>query len=560
MDTPSTIDLMDNIRFDADSGRIWLNEQRMLLLHASSFGALRNELIESLGIERAKGVLLRMGGASGRADSKLARIIRSEATDEEAFVVGPQLHTLEGVVHVTPIVFDFDIVAGKFYGEFYWDNSFEAAEHVRLMGLHSEPVCWNQIGYACGYTSEFMRTPVLFKEIECVGKGDKRCKIIGKPKSEWEDGEEMAAHFSRESIAETMYTLSDEVFQLRSSLKEKESVSAAGIVGWSGALKSALNLVQVAAGYDVPVLFLGETGTGKDVLSQYLHKLSARENKAFIAVSCAALPKDLVESELFGVEKGAYTGAEKSRAGRFERAHGGTLFLDEIGELPEGVQAKLLRVLQSGEIDRVGCTSTRKVDVRIIAATNVDLEKRVEEGTFRADLLYRLKVFPVHVPPLRERKEDIPALTRRFIDKYNTKYSKQLLGVTDKVMDVFEKYSWPGNVRELENIIERGVILSQDNANIDTSLLFSNMQVSMEGSAHTGLTADGRISDEQVVNIDPLSQLLEDGLSFEDLEQQVLRAAIAKTKGNVSAAARLLNLGDAQLRYRLKKHDIDMTS
>jgi transcriptional regulator with GAF, ATPase, and Fis domain len=209
------------------------------------------------------------------------------------------------------------------------------------------------------------------------------------------------------------------------------------------------------------VLLLGETGTGKELLARALHQRSPRSGRVFVRVNCAAIPATLIESELFGHEKGAFTGAVASRAGRFEAAHGGTLFLDEIGELGVDLQAKLLRVLQDGTFERVGSTRTTRADVRIIAATNRDLERAMAEGRFREDLFYRLSVFPIRVPPLRERPEDIPLLVWWMINRRQGELDRRIDDVPRRVMRALESYSWPGNVRELENVIERALILSQ---------------------------------------------------------------------------------------------------
>ncbi|NKE70280.1 sigma 54-interacting transcriptional regulator [Candidatus Manganitrophus noduliformans] len=233
------------------------------------------------------------------------------------------------------------------------------------------------------------------------------------------------------------------------------------IVGKSQALKKVLRGVEKVAGTDSSVLIFGETGTGKELIARAIHDLSKRKNRPLIKVNCAALATGLIESELFGHEKGSFTGALSRKIGRFELADGGTLFLDEIGDLPPEVQAKLLRVLQEHELERVGGTQTLKVDVRLIAATNRDLEKAVSEKTFRADLYYRLNVFPIALPPLRGRKEDIPLLTEYFIHKYAMKMGKRIEKIRQETMNRLISYPWPGNIRELENVIERAVILSK---------------------------------------------------------------------------------------------------
>lgn len=235
------------------------------------------------------------------------------------------------------------------------------------------------------------------------------------------------------------------------------------IIGSGKEFKQVLKQVEVVAPTDTTVLILGETGTGKELLARALHDLSDRSQRALVKVNCAALPANLIESELFGHEKGAFTGAISRKVGRFELANGGTIFLDEIGDLPLELQAKLLRVLQEGEFERVGGTATVKVDVRVIAATNRDLDRAVDEDKFREDLFYRLNVFPLNNPPLRDRREDIPTLVSHFVQKYSSKMGKAIDTVPKKVMDSLRAYHWPGNVRELENIIERSVILSPDN-------------------------------------------------------------------------------------------------
>ncbi|TDE09006.1 sigma-54-dependent transcriptional regulator [Dyadobacter psychrotolerans] len=233
------------------------------------------------------------------------------------------------------------------------------------------------------------------------------------------------------------------------------------IVSNSVNFQEILHRTARVAATEATVLITGETGTGKELLARAVHRLSKRRQKPFIKINCAALPIQLIESELFGHEKGAFTGAVSSRPGRFELAHQGTIFLDEIGDFPLELQAKLLRVLQEGEFDRLGATKTTKVDVRVIAATHVDLNAAVRDGKFRADLFYRLNVFPIHTPPLRERQEDIPMLVRHFVRKYALKNGKVIRRISKKTYQLLQAHHWPGNIRELENVIERGVIMSK---------------------------------------------------------------------------------------------------
>ena len=236
------------------------------------------------------------------------------------------------------------------------------------------------------------------------------------------------------------------------------------IIGNSAALESVLEQVEQVAPTDSTVLIEGETGTGKELIAHAIHNASQRYGRAFIKLNCAAIPLDLLESELFGHEKGAFTGAIAQRIGRFEMADKGTLFLDEVGDIPPALQPKLLRVLQEQEFERLGNGRTHKVDVRLVAATNRDLQKMVARGQFRGDLYYRLNVFPILLPALRERREDIPALVTHFVKLFSRRMGKQVHSIPPETMSAFQSYSWPGNIRELQNLVERAVILSRDGA------------------------------------------------------------------------------------------------
>jgi formate hydrogenlyase transcriptional activator len=233
------------------------------------------------------------------------------------------------------------------------------------------------------------------------------------------------------------------------------------VVGSSPALQAVLTAVSKVAAMDSTVLITGETGTGKELIARAIHRKSSRSSRAFVSLNCAAIPQNLIASEMFGHEKGAFTGAVQRRRGRFELAEGGTIFLDEIGDLPAETQVALLRVLQEREFERVGGSHTLRADVRVIAATNRDLEAAIAAGNFRSDLFYRLNVFPIAIPPLRERKEDIPLLVQYFIDRYARKAGKTIRRVNKKTLDLLQSYPWPGNIRELQNVIERSVILCE---------------------------------------------------------------------------------------------------
>ena len=547
-------DLRARVHFCAETGQIWLHEHRMLLVHAEAQAALRKELIDTLGMERARGLLTRMGYASGVRDAELARTRAEAASDLEAFMTGPQLHTLEGIVRVTPIKLELDRHAGTYYGEFLWEHSWEGQWHRHHYGIHSEPVCWTQIGYACGYTSAFMGRTILYKEVECTGMGHNNCRIVGKPAEEWDDAAEQMRYFNGQSIADQLIELQTQVVQLRSSIGDRDQMPE-DVTGASPGFRAAYDLLKQAAASHIAVLLRGETGVGKEVFARSLHEMSSRCGKSFIAVNCAAIPHELVESELFGVEKGAYTGALVSRPGRFERADGGTLFLDEIGDLPASAQAKLLRVLQEGEIERLGDQKTRKINVRVVAATNANLQELVKEGRFRSDLFYRLNAFQIVIPPLRERKQDIPLLAKHFLAKHSAIHGKKLRGFTDKAKRALLSYAWPGNIRELQNAVERGVILAPSGTRIEVSHLFmscSDMQPPEFGLDPTGgldvnCWETGKDLREAVFN---------GALTLDQVEAMLLETAVDKARGNLSSAARMLGITRPQIAYRLKRlHD-----
>lgn len=537
-----------NLHLTFDAGTILLNDQRMVLVHTHTMGALRKELMDTLGIDRARGVLTRMGYASGAKDAELARKLLPESTDEELLMMGPRLHTLEGVVHVKPIKIDIDIRQCHYYGEFLWENSHEAEEHLKLFGIHPEPVCWTQIGYASGYTSEIVGRFIAYREVDCRAKGDRHCRIVGRPIEEWENADEERRYYRPDPMAEQLLALQDEVNHLRDSLQEETGIG--DMVGASQAFIQACDMLRKVADSHVTVLLLGETGVGKEMFARALHSISPLEKNPFIAINCATIPDELIESELFGVEKGAYTGAQQSRPGRFERAHGGTLFLDEVGELSMNAQAKLLRVLQEGEIERVGDTRTRKVDVRVVAATNVDLQEAVSAGRFRSDLYYRLNIYPVIIPPLRERKDDIELLVNRFLEKYTARHGKRVNAITDKALQALKDYDWPGNIRELENMIERGVIIVSPGDAIDLKDLFPCLSMSQDVPLFNSQneTEDGGV--ESLA-----SQVIDQSTSLEEMETLLLETAVKKANGNLSQAARILGITRPQLAYRLKKRE-----
>jgi formate hydrogenlyase transcriptional activator len=329
------------------------------------------------------------------------------------------------------------------------------------------------------------------------------------------------------------------------------------IIGSSPALLKVLQQVEQIAPTDATVMILGETGTGKELIARALHNRSARKNRPLVKVNCGAISAGLVESELFGHVKGAFTGAIDKRTGRFELADGGTLFLDEVGELPLDTQVKLLRVLQEGEFEPVGSSRTVKVDVRIIAATNRNLDTEVQAGKFRADLFYRLNVLPLHNPPLRERREDIPQLAMFFLSRYAKRFGKELDGIAQETMEALRKYQWPGNVRELQNLIERGVVLAMGRIlTLERSLLpIVQTPEPLRASASTPVS---------FAPPPPASSPASPAAtSLDDLARQHILTVLEQTNWVIEGAkgaAQKLNLHPNTLRSRMKKLGIQRPS
>ncbi|KFX67372.1 Fis family transcriptional regulator [Pseudomonas taeanensis MS-3] len=544
-------DLSSQIRFVTPEGKIWLGEQRMLLMQLSSLASFRREMISLIGVERAKGFFLRLGYQSGLKDAELARKLRPDSSEPEIFLAGPQLYALKGLVKVRLLEMDIDVQDGRFNVEAEWINSFEVEICQTELGLMDEPACWTVLGYACGYSSAFMGREIIFQEVSCRGCGDEKCRIIGKTAEEWVDTSSFQAYFKSDPITEEFYELQTQVANLRSRLQKYDGQYYG--IGQSPAYRRICQTIDKAARGKVSVLLLGETGVGKEVIARSVHLRSERAEQPFVAINCAAIPPDLIESELFGVDKGAYTGAASTRAGRFERANGGTIFLDEVIELTPRAQATLLRVLQEGELERVGGDRTRKIDVRVIAATNENLEEAVKAGRFRADLFFRLNVFPVHIPPLRERMEDIPLLAEHFLRKHHKEYGKKTLGLSDRALEACLHYQWPGNIRELENALERGVILTESNESISVEALFPGLATATGGDQ---LSSEGELVEQPPANGEGwLNQILDQGVSLEGVEAGLMREAMNRSGQNISQAARLLGLTRPALAYRLKKHD-----
>jgi DNA-binding NtrC family response regulator len=324
--------------------------------------------------------------------------------------------------------------------------------------------------------------------------------------------------------------------RLRQELDQRYQLD--NIIGRSAAMREIFQTIERVAPTRTTVLLAGESGVGKDLIARAIHQHSPRKTKAFVKINCTALPENLMESELFGYEKGAFTGATASKPGKFEQADGGTVFLDEIGDVPGNVQVKLLRILQERQFERLGSNLTRNVDVRVIAATNVDLRAALEEGRFREDLYYRLNVVPISIPPLRERREDIPFLAMHFVRKLSNELGSIAKDISPAAMDRLVAHSWPGNVRELENTIERSLVLASSEV-----LQPADIRIETPRNTHAAGAQE--------------TPLLPEGETLEHWEQMMIREALRRANGNKSQAARMLGLTRNALRYRLSQMGLE---
>lgn len=552
---PDELKLLELLKADEESGVIRFKHRRMLIFDADALGLLRKELVETFGLERARRILTRFGYACGYRDALTSKELFHWQSDDEWLAAGPRLHTLEGIVQARLLRLQMDKGRGVFEAEAEWWHSYEAEQHLKHIGHSDSPVCWTLTGYASGYTSAVFGSEVCCFEKECVGRGDVRCLVEGRAATE--DSEEMRVLLAyhrpfnldaelqqlldelerreKELAAheEKVTALESHVLYLQEAIKEEYNFEE--MVGASPAFKQIVHDVGKVAGSDSTVLICGETGTGKELIARAIHARSSRRSRPLITVNCAALLAGLAESELFGHEKGAFTGAHQRKLGRFQLADSGTIFLDEVGELPLETQTKFLRVLQQGEFERVGGSQTIKVDARVLAATNQPLRQLVAEGKFRADLFYRLNVFPITLPPLRERREDIVLLTNYFAQKFRSRLKKNISSIDAASLERLQDYAWPGNVRELEHVIERAVLLAEGET------LFVDLTLSREERSATNVAAA------------PASTKLR---TLEEMERDYIAEVLRRTQGAIAGkggAAEILDLPPSTLRDRMKK-------
>ena len=531
----SDLDLKELLQIDAEAGLIRFSGQRALLLDAVALGILRRELIQTLGMAGARGVLTRFGYAHGWRTAESVRDLFPHGDLAAWQEAGARLHSLQGVVKV-------DIPAPDQYAalsviENVWHDSYEAEQHLLHLGQAEEAVCWTLCGFASGYLSCCHGREILCLEDRCQGKGDAVCHVVGRAREDWgAQAAEQLSYYHSSCLNEALVQVTGELKRVEQQLLTRRRTlrgAAAEVPGGavrSPAMLQTLDMARRVARSDATVLITGESGVGKERIARLIHDESARLAGPFLALNCGAVPEQLLESELFGHARGAFTGATQDRLGLFEAAQGGTLLLDEIGEIPPPMQVKLLRALQEKEVRRVGENRSRPFQVRVLAATNRDLAAEVHAARFRQDLYYRLHVIELKVPALRVRREDILDLARQFLGEAAARAGSPVTGFTPRAAHQLLRYAWPGNVRELENAMERAVVMARG-SRVDLEDLPDEL-----GQSPAAVQAPGEVR--------PLEQV----------ERDHILAAVKANQGNKVKAASQLGIGAATLYRKLAKY------
>jgi len=536
------LDLKELLELDPEGGVIRFAGQRALLLDAVAMGLLRKYLVENFGVTATRTVLTQFGFAQGW---RMAEAMQAEFkwdSSEEWQRAGTRIHTLEGL---------FSIEAGSEgplskTGAMFL-ASYEAEQHLLHFGRSDVPACWTICGLTSGYLSRSCGHEIYVLEDRCMGKGDAACHLIGRTREEWGDEHAEELRFfeasrlkdcldvSLQRVTETLKAAEQKLRVHRRALVRvaTDVEEPLGIVATSKNMAQLVDLARRVAKVDSTVLITGESGSGKERVARLVHDESTRAAGPFVAVNCGAITETLLESELFGHARGAFTGATQDRPGLFESANCGTLLLDEVGEVSPGMQVKLLRTLQEREIRRVGENKSRKVDVRVLAATNRDLAHGVAGGSFRQDLYYRLKVVELHVPPLRERRDDILPLGRVLLADAALRMKRKITGMAPEAADQLLRHEWPGNVRELENAMERAVALARG-----SRVELEDLPEEIRQAMNIPVATRGKVR--------PL----------EDIEKDYILAALELNDGNQTHTAEQLHIGSATLYRKLKSYGL----
>ena len=536
------LDHKELLELDPEGGVIRFAGQRALLLNAVAMGLLRKYLVDNFGLTAARAVLTQFGFAHGW---RMAEAMETEFqwdSSQDWRHAGMRIHTLEGLFQIKPGSKDPVSKEGAMLVA-----SYEAEQHLLHFGRSDVPVCWTICGLASGYASRTTGKEIYVLEDRCMSKGDAGCHLLGRTRQEWgDDRADELRFFEQALLAECLdVSLRRVVDTLKAAEKKLRSHRRALVqiapeieepldtVAKSAAMLQLVDLTRRVAKVDSTVIITGESGSGKERIARLIHEESPRATGPFIAVSCGAITETLLESELFGHARGAFTGAAHDRPGLFEAAGGGTLLLDEVGEVSPGMQVKLLRALQEREIRRVGENKSRRVDVRLVAATNRDLAQAVASGAFRQDLYYRLKVVELHVPPLRERRADILPLARVLLAEAAMRMKRTIAELTPQAADQLLRYAWPGNVRELENVMERAVALAR------------GTRVELEDLS------------EEVRSAKPILVSSTQGVRpLDEVVKEYIIASLALNDGNQTRTARQLHIGSATLYRKLKKYGL----
>jgi DNA-binding NtrC family response regulator/predicted hydrocarbon binding protein len=518
-------------------GFVGLQGRRLLLHDLTSLGQFRRDLIESVGNDMARRILTRKGMFWGHADCAGMQRLYKWDSKEELLKAVVELTKIIGLAYPEITNLELDESSGRFEMDLTSADSAEVEQYRNELGKAASPICWVMAGYLSGYASYCLGKSVYFVEKKCQGAEASNCVFCGKDIDSWgEDIDKNLSYFQAADIQKRVEQLSarireqQQVMALRFNQMKanRKAGNISGVETRSKAFRNVLDLAEKVSFFDTTVLITGETGTGKEVIARYIHDLSNRKEHPFVTINCSALPESLLENELFGHKAGAYTGAVHSELGLFEAAEQGTIFLDEIGDISLAIQAKLLRVLQSKEIRPVGGTRVQRIDVRVISATNRDLDQLAKDGVFREDLLYRLRVLQIVLPPLRGRTDDILPLARYFVDQFRRKLKLSSLRLAPETVDILLHYDWPGNVRELENALEHAAVLCTD-GNITPDFLPGMITGRITPRPSTGKP-----------------------LSLVEVELQHINSVLSLTSGNRSAAAKILKISESTLYRHLR--------
>jgi DNA-binding NtrC family response regulator len=530
------------LELDPEGGVLRFAGQRALLLDAVAMGVLRHYLVENFGLTAARAVLTQFGFAHGW---RMAEAMQAEFkwnSDEDLRRAGTRINALQGLYRVEsgskgPLSREGLMLL----------SSYEAEQHLLHFGRSDVPVCWTISGLTSGYISRTTGQEIYVLEDRCMGKGDAACHQFGRTREDWGDERADELRFfaparleecldvSLHRVTETLKAAERKLRTHRRRLVHvaRDVEEPLGLVAKSAAMRQLVDLARRVAKVDSTIILTGESGSGKERVARLVHEESTRADGPFIAVNCGAITETLLESELFGHARGAFTGASHDHLGLFEAASGGTLLLDEIGEVSPGMQVKLLRVLQEREIRRVGENRSRKVDVRVLAATNRDLAHQVANGAFRQDLYYRLKVVELHVPPLRERRDDILPLARVLLADSAIRMKRKIAGLAPRAADQLVRYEWRGNVRELENAMERAVALARG-----TRVELDDLPEEVREAFIKPIVTGGAVR--------PL----------DEVEKEYILAALELNGGNQTRTAEQLHIGSATLYRKLKSYGV----